>query len=306
VMEFRWYDEFGEALDVDHNEDLETSDLEQLNRTVKQMPLAEIAQGTDVGNLARRTDRSRKGHMKQAKMKLRTALRRSVHRRIARAFIIPKTITSAYDLTGADYTIEAFPVAYVNGKTHYSQLKTGDFFTIEDFLRLKEIMENSNVPYTDPEEQRYACLIDTSIKNQLVDYDKGFREVVKENEAMAKETFFGSKFYDYRGLRFVVQSNSEGVRVALGSDPTLAASLSTTGKVHVATILGQKAYAYLDLGKSRAHMDPPYVVKDLSLTNIQTTVTYRVPFQAGVVRPTWGINLCGLVQNDLTVDDLAA
>lgn len=249
-----------------------------MSSSVVQVPIQEMGDYIDMSNLLLATDHVK--FLDKCYDKIKEALKRQMNNFTQEAMLVTAT-TSKY---GLSFTNTKFPTIYANAKAAFANLVSDDFITMDDFLRGRSRLANSLVPSFGG---YYVAVICPAIRQQLEE-DPKFLDLVKRHEDMAKKTIIPGHLMDYRGIRWVEQDEpfqetlggTEGTRVAGGS-------------VLSAHMYGEEAFGYLGLSGMNAKI-PKFHYQDITKTQCNPTLGYRVTFRANTLQPTRGLNIKGL------------
>ncbi|WP_428412019.1 hypothetical protein [Pararhizobium sp.] len=294
-VEFRKFDHFG-AADTLFAENAEPASGEALVTTTIQVPVKEMVAYVGLGNLLKMTDPI--DLMNKCMDMLRVGFRRGAHR-ITNNALVNSFVETVH---GVSFNNSPLPTMFAGNLAGFGSLVEDSYHTMMDFKRARSRMENDGVPKPFPE--GYCAVISSAIRDQLMDDDENFRDIIKRIPSQSMKTFGNLEMPVYEGLVWKIQDDE--YRCNLLGDGGALATRADTGRVHVAHVLGKGAYGYVEIAGTR-RLSPQFKVQDITITGFETTIGARIPFMAGVLDPDFGINIAGTtkyyqgVNGDITV-----
>lgn len=294
-VEFRKFDHFTPDGAL-FGETAEPGSSELLKSTTIQAPIEELVRKISLGHLLRSTDLI--DITEKAVELLRVAVKRDAHILNTIRFVNDATITNF----GLSRSHTAFKTIFAGGADSFSDIGLGNTHTIQDWKRAQSILRNTTVPTV--EAGLYIGVIDDAIQNQLLDDDERFRRVLERSPTQSqRDSVFGSAVLgDFAGIRWVMHDDS--YRTDLDTEGGVLATRVASGKVHVGHLLGMDAFGQITLG-GKSPLTPTFKVQDITVTGIETTLAYRVPYQVIGIDSEWGINLAGTTNYSENVSDIA-
>lgn len=257
-----------------------------INARVIQVPLDEISDRISLGHFLTMTDPIDLVAMTFDQFVV--LIRRYVHRLTNSAFVKAPSDKNSFatgSLAAPFKTIYA-GVGLETGGGSFSDLTQASYFTMQDFINARSLLENGGVPRV---KGAYDATISDAIANQLMD-DPGFRDVIKRHGSLTSSVFEQGKLPMYAGMRWKVQDDE--YRTQLPESGGLIGNRSDTGRVHFAHVTGMESYGYVDLaGKQR--LSPKLKVQDITTTGINTTIGFRIPTKSSVINTDFGVNIAG-------------
>lgn len=278
--EFRKFDHFTPDGTL-HGETSEPTG-ETLSSETTQAPIEEISNSISLGHLLTKTDAI--NITQKAITLMRDFVPRNAHIAVTDRFVNTSVISNF----GLSRTNTAFTTTFAGGANSFADVVAGSTVRMSDFKRARSAMENSNVPKING---MYAAIIDDATKNQLLEDDEKFVRVLERspNGGDRDKVFGMANLVDFEGIRWFLQDDA--YRTALASESGALATRVATGKVHVSHVVGAHAFGQVMLG-SRG-MEPRFKVQDITVTGIEKTLGFRIPFQSIVLDNEWGVNVAG-------------
>lgn len=274
-------------------ESAEPASSETLTSTTVEAPIQELVRFISLGHLLVDTDLI--DILRKSRNLMATVARRDAHILATIRFVQPATI-SAF---GSTFTNTPYKTIFAGRLNQFGDLGSDSFHRMRDWKRARSLMSNAQVP-TDAS-GLYTAIIDPGIKDELREDDKDFREIVKRDGQMRKTVFGMARMVDYEGIRWIMHDDS--YRAALPGEGGALNTRVARGAVHVGHLVGPGTYGWLQLGGKRI-MNPNFKVQDITVTGIETTLAYRIPYQAIVVRNDWGVNVAGTSRFSENIDDI--
>jgi len=285
-IEYRIFNDIGLPSFV--NEGQEPAAGQSITSNVYQQPIKEIADWMEITALLKATDRV------NVTDKCYNAMKRALLRRMARCTQEAFLMSYKDNIYGLNFDNHAFPTIFANSRATYNDLLATDYITMTDLVRARMRLENSRVPNFDG---YYICVIDPALRMQLEE-DPTFFDVVKRHEAMVKKILIPGHIMDWKGIRFIEQTDPYRTAVgvanefhARGSSPTMGA----TEVITTAHMFGNEAFGYLGLDGMQAS-GIKFKSQDISITGTSTTLGYRVSYNVGTLQRYNGINVRGALK----------
>lgn len=277
--EYRLFADFGMPDYVAEGVDPVTG--QTVSSSVVRVPLKEIADWVDMTNLLLSTDWV--NFLDKCYEQFKKQLKRKMNRLVQDALLTTATET----LYGISFTNTKCPTIYAGGVSNFAALTADAFITMDDFRRARMRLANYTVPMFDGE--LYAAVITPNIEEELKN-DPKFEDLVKRHEDLAKKTLIPGHIMDYGGLRWIRQT--EAFRETLGGTEGTRVE---AGEVYSAHVFGPETYGYLGLAGMQAKT-PKFHYQDVTKTQCNPTLGYRVAFRANTLQPTNGVNIKGTVK----------
>jgi len=271
-----------------------------LTRTTYHVPLMEIARVISLGHLFVASDPA--NVIEESFRKFKNILKCHVHRVINDAFVTQIADTNSFNPSGATLP-PAFKTLYSGFGPDgvFSDLTGDSLVTMNDFIFARSLLENDSI---DPfDNGNYKAVISPAVKNQLL-RDPEFNDVAKRHAALATKAFGRAMIPDYQGFDWVIQSTRESYRCKLPEASGALATRQNSGAVHVSHVFGADSYGYVDLGKDKNVLVPEFKTQDITITGIELTIGFRVPYRAAVLRQDRGYNIAGTSQFNYAGSDI--
>ena len=276
-------------------ETAEPGSSETLQASVVNSPIEELSSFISLGHLLRSTDLI--NITQKATMLIREKAKRDAHILNTIRFVNNTTITNF----GLSRSHTAFTTLFAGGADSFADVTQGNLHRMQDWKNAQSALRNSNVPTV--EDGKYIGIIDDAILNKLLDDDKKFLRVLERSPTQSqRDTVFGdAHLVDFNGIRWVMHDDS--YRADLDEEGGALATRVAGGKVHVGHLLGQQAFGQVTLGGA-SPLRPTFKVQDITVTGIETTIAYRIPYQVINLDSEWGLNIAGTTNYSESVSDL--
>ena len=303
IAEFRKFDNFdpetesGNDSPKMHSETSEPSAGKKHTASRIRVPLAHFRDYVSLGPLVQDVDPV--DLVKRSFDEFRTMIRRQVHRKVNDVFVRGTIDTNSF-VADTTKIPGAFRSTFAGGAQSYGELTDTHFHDMETWKLTRSRMEADGVPKPFPD--LYAAIISDSIKNQLMDDDKDFRDIIKRmTNDSNKKVFVNATMIDYNGFRWIIQDDEYRCNLPNVTGAALTTRVNA-GRVHVGHALGRMAFGYVDLaGKKR--LNPNFKVQDISKTGVETTIGYSIPFQCANIDRDYALNVVGTTKYFKGVSD---
>ena len=297
--EFRKFDHFTPDGAL-FSETAEPGSSETLQASVVNSPIEELSSFISLGHLLRSTDLI--DITQKATKLIKTKAMRDAHILNTIRFVNNTTITNF----GLSRSHTAFKTTFAGGADSFADLTQGNLHRMQDWKNAQSAMRNILVPSV--EDGLYIGMIDDAIQNQLLDDDETngggrFNRVMERSPTQSqRDSVFGKAVLaDFAGIRWVLHDDS--YRTGLPEAGGLLATRVASGPVHVGHLFGMQAFGQVTLGGA-SPLRPTFKVQDITVTGIETTIAYRIPYQVIGIDPEWAINIVGTTNYSESVSDL--
>jgi len=271
---------------------------EAMTATSYIVPLGEISHGLSFGPLLLDTDPSNLMELGHSEMV--GLVKRYIHRITNDRMVYTNATYSDPNSLGLGSAPSVFPTIFAGRLPSFADMVEGSVHTLKDIERTVSALRNSRVPkFSDG---YYHSVISDSIKQQYMQENTRFYDVVKRHEDLAKTVYQRNILPVWNNVKFFIQDDE--YRCNLPNASGALATRKDTGRVQVAHVFGKGGYGFLELsGKKARGVRPRFKTQDISVSGINITTAFRMPFNAAVIRPDYGVNIAGTTNFYEDIDD---